>query len=89
MNSTPKLLKLDRPSGVYQPGERMSGYFLTDGSHIPPIRELPNCRSCGTRLGKVRKILRSIISSTWSTNPAGLSTYARRESSLPNCRRAR
>jgi hypothetical protein len=38
MSSTPKLLKLDRPSGVYRPGERISGYLLSDSGHGQMIR---------------------------------------------------
>jgi hypothetical protein len=38
MNADTKLLKLDRLSGVYQPGERMSGYFLAEGSRGQSIR---------------------------------------------------
>ncbi|HEY4233377.1 MAG TPA: hypothetical protein VGM76_08115 [Lacipirellulaceae bacterium] len=38
MNSDNKLLKLERSSGVYEPGERMSGYFLAEGSQGQSIR---------------------------------------------------
>ena len=38
MNSATKLLKLDRPSGIYQPGERISGYFMAEGSQGQSIR---------------------------------------------------
>jgi hypothetical protein len=38
MNSAAKLLKLDRPSGDYQPGEKMTGYFLVEGNRGRAIR---------------------------------------------------
>jgi hypothetical protein len=38
MSAAAKLLKLDRPSGAYQPGERMNGYFMAEGSQGQMIR---------------------------------------------------
>jgi hypothetical protein len=32
------MLKLDRPSGVYQPGERMTGYFIAEAGQSQNIR---------------------------------------------------
>jgi hypothetical protein len=38
MSATAKMLKLDRPSGIYQPGERMTGYFIAEGGQAQNIR---------------------------------------------------
>jgi hypothetical protein len=38
MSSTLRLLKLDRPSGEYQPGEKMVGQILVEGNQGRSIR---------------------------------------------------
>ena len=38
MKAATKFLKLDRPSGDYQPGEKMTGYFLVEGNPGGAIR---------------------------------------------------
>jgi hypothetical protein len=38
MKAMAKLLKLDRPSGDYQPGDRMAGYFSMEGNTSGAIR---------------------------------------------------
>ena len=38
MNAATRLLRLDRPSGEYQPGEKMAGYFLVEGNPGGAIR---------------------------------------------------
>ena len=38
MSTSAKMLKLDRPSGVYQPGERMTGYFMAEASQRQIVR---------------------------------------------------
>lgn len=38
MSAKAKMLKLDRPSGVYQPGERMTGYLMAEAGQGQIVR---------------------------------------------------
>ena len=79
---------LDSPSGQYQPGDRLTGRFMIEGTQMRTVRAA-ELRCCGTRPAKGKRTWPYTISSGWWTMRPSRSICACRTVLPPFCRRAR